>query len=254
KDFTGKYLPHINVCWLVFSEQYIEKYYDEIIKNRNVIEYRGPDIISKSQMIADNKETVEQCEKHGCVYHLIDQAYDVSVDMDIVLSTERLHFRRIRKEDEQELCKILQDEEIMYAWEHGFSAEEVKAWMAKNVTRYINEGFSYWAAIEKETGHIIGLMGPLVEEVCGEQHVGVAYILDKAYWHKGYATEGVKGCIMYAFDALKAHKVIAQIRPENTASRRVAESLGMTVEREIVKVYKGKEMPHLIYTLSRDLE
>ncbi|MGL4522465.1 MAG: adenylate kinase, partial [Bacilli bacterium] len=83
KDFTEKYLPHINVCWLVFSEQYIEKYYDEIIKNRNVIEHRGPDLISKSQMIANNKETLEQCEKHGGVYHLIDQAYDVSVDMDI---------------------------------------------------------------------------------------------------------------------------------------------------------------------------
>lgn len=56
----------------------------------------------------------------------------------------------------------------------------------------------------------------------------------------------------YAFDRLGAQKVIAEIRPENRPSRRVAERLGMWVEREFVKHYRGKEMPHLIYSKTRE--
>ena len=46
-------------------------------------------------------------------------------------------------------------------------------------------------------------------------------------------------------------EVIAEIRPENKKSRRVAERLGMTISGSFVKTYKGKEMPHLIYVLKK---
>ena len=55
----------------------------------------------------------------------------------------------------------------------------------------------------------------------------------------------------YAFTTLHAEEVIAEIRPENTASRRVSEALGLREADSFIKRYKGKEMLHLIYTISR---
>ena len=43
----------------------------------------------------------------------------------------------------------------------------------------------------------------------------------------------------YAFSGLGARRVIAEIRPENRRSRRVAERLGMQVTGEFVKRYHG---------------
>lgn len=170
----------------------------------------------------------------------------------VIYETERLSFRKIKKEDFDELCLILKDSEVMYAWEHAFTDDEVLAWIEKNLSRYGNEGYSYFAVILKETGKLIGLMGPLVEEIEGSKYTGIAYIFNKDYWHKGYALEGAKATLAYAFKVLKADYVIAEIRPENKASRRLAESLNMQIEGEFIKKYKGKEMVHLIYSIKAE--
>lgn len=168
-----------------------------------------------------------------------------------LFQSARLDFRKLAEGDFAALCAILQDERTMYAWEHGFTAEEVHAWVDKNLHRYETDGFSYFAAIRRDTGELIGVMGPLMEEVEDTRHIGIAYILRRDCWHCGYAAEGAAACQQYAFEELHAEQVIAQIRPENTASRRVAERLGMTVTGQFVKTYRGKDMPHLIYAIGR---
>ena len=45
--------------------------------------------------------------------------------------------------------------------------------------------------------------------------MGVAYIFNKSCWGKGYATEAAQASVNYAFGALGAEEVIAEIRPEN---------------------------------------
>ncbi len=172
--------------------------------------------------------------------------------MDWILESERLRFRHIVEADFLSLSDLLQDEEVMYAWEHGFSHEEVRGFMERTFARYREDGFGHFAAIEKETGAFIGVIGPIVEVVEDVPYMGLGYILKKRYWGKGYAVEGAKACMAYAFDRLGAQKVIAEIRPGNRPSRRVAERLGMRVEREVVKHYRGKEMPHLIYSKTRE--
>ncbi len=173
--------------------------------------------------------------------------------MNIVLSSERLLFRKITYDDYIELCKILQNVEIMYAWEHAFTDEEVLDWIKKNLSRYEEDGFSFFAAIDKNTGAFIGVIGPLIETIEGERHIGIAYILAKEYWGRGYASEGAAACIKYAFDTLKTDKVIAEIRPNNTSSLKVAERIGMRQEGEFVKIYKDCKMPHLIYSITKEV-
>ena len=60
-------------------------------------------------------------------------------------------------------------------------------------------------------------------------------MLDRAYWKKGYATEAAAAVIDAAFRTGIAHRVIAMCNPENTASERLMQRLGMRAEGLLVK-------------------
>lgn len=95
-------------------------------------------------------------------------------------------------------------------------------------------------------------MGPLIERINNKSFIGVAYILNKKSWGKGYAIEGIKGCIDYTFKNLNAENVIVQIRTCNKNSRRVAERLNLEVIYKYIRIYDNKEMEHLVYSIDRD--
>lgn len=167
----------------------------------------------------------------------------------IICQTARLILRQLVEEDFPACAAILQDIRVMYAWEHAFSDDEVQEWIAENRRRYLRDGYSYWAVIERERGRQIGLCGLLAEEAGDERLLGLGYIFNHDYWHQGYAEEAARACISYAGDVLAAAEITAQIRPENTASRQLAERLGMSIGGQFIRHYRGKEMPHLIYRM-----
>lgn len=163
-----------------------------------------------------------------------------------LIETERLYLRKLQQEDLSAMSKVLQNEKVMYAWEHAFSAAEVAQWLQDCQRRYEEDGFGYLAVMEKKSGKFIGMAGPLMENIDGSKVPGIGYILDNAYWQQGYAVEAARGSVNYLL-SLGYKKIVAEIRPENHASRRVAEKLGMQIEGELVKHYRGKDMPHLLY-------
>ena len=169
-----------------------------------------------------------------------------------VLETPRMVFRCISHADHQALRPILGDPETMYAWEYGFDDVQISQWVDKCLTRYAKDGYAHYAAIDKKSGALIGLIGLLNEDIGDDIELGVAYILARCHWGKGYAYEGAKGWIDYAFDTLGEARVVADIRPENTASRRVAERLGMRIIGQHVKMVNGKEMMHFIYAIDKE--
>ena len=56
----------------------------------------------------------------------------------MILETERLYLREMNEDDFAALCKILQDEEAMYAYEGAFSDAEVQEWLDRQISRYEN--------------------------------------------------------------------------------------------------------------------
>lgn len=169
-----------------------------------------------------------------------------------MIETDRLILRKINRNDYLDIANILQDIDVMYAWEKSFSDDEVKIWIDENIKRYNNEGYSYFLAINKAEGTVVGVMGPLVEKINNKSFIGIAYILNRKSWKKGYAVEGAKACIEYAFSRLNARNVIAQIRPNNINSIHVAQRLNMKLIDKYVKLYDGKEMEHLIYSIDNE--
>lgn len=165
----------------------------------------------------------------------------------MVLETKRLLLRQMIQDDLPALCRILQDEEVMYAYEHAFSDAEAADWLNRQLQRYKDDGFGLWAVILKESGELIGQCGLTMQEMPEGRVVEIGYLFRKDCWHKGYATEAAIGCKEYAFDTLGVSEVYSIIRDNNIASQNVARRNGMEVCGQFTKHYYGIDMPHLIF-------
>lgn len=171
--------------------------------------------------------------------------------INMILETERLYLRKMNQSDYEALSKMLQDEETMYAYEGAFSDEETQEWLDRQIGRYREYGFGLWAVVLKETDEMIGQCGLTMQQWNGRQVLEIGYLLQRAYWHNGYATEAAKACKEYAFTKLDADEVCSIIRDTNTASQNVALRNGMTVVDKWVKHYRGVDMPHCLYSVMR---
>lgn len=165
----------------------------------------------------------------------------------MVLETKRLLLRQMIQDDLPALCRILQDEEVMYAYEHAFSDAEAADWLNRQLQRYKDDGFGLWAVILKESGELIGQCGLTMQDIPEGRVVEIGYLFRKDCWHKGYATEAAIGCKEYAFDTLGVSEVYSIIRDNNIASQNVARRNGMEVCGQFTKHYYGIDMPHLIF-------
>ena len=169
----------------------------------------------------------------------------------MILETKRLYLREMNQDDFDSLCKILQDEEVMYAYEGAFQDAEVKEWLDRQIARYQKWGFGLWAAVLKETGEMIGQCGLTMQPWKDREVLEIGYLFQKAYWHKGYAAEAAKACKRYAFEVLGADEVCSIIRDTNIASQKVALRNGMTAADQWIKHYRGVDMLHCRYVTLR---
>lgn len=81
RDFDETYLPHIRYVCLVFSRQYIENHFADIIKYANIIEQRLDDGLSVDELIAENEYNLSQCIAYGWEYILLDTIYRQKEEM-----------------------------------------------------------------------------------------------------------------------------------------------------------------------------
>lgn len=169
-----------------------------------------------------------------------------------IIETQRLYLRRLNENDVDALSKILRDEQTMYAYEGAFSEAEVLEWLEKQLTRYQKYGFGLWAVILAETEEFIGQCGLTMQPWKDSEVLEVGYLFRREYWHNGYATEAARACMEYAFRELSAGEVCSIIRDTNTASQQVALRNGMRLADQWVKHYRGVDMPHYRYIITRE--
>ena len=169
----------------------------------------------------------------------------------MILETERLYLREMTQTDFSALCKIIQDDDVMYAYEGAYSAAEAQAWLDKQLRNYAVQGFGLWAVILKDSGEMIGQCGLTMQDFDGRQVLEVGYLLQKSFWHKGYASEAAIVCKEYAFEKLNVDEVFSIIRDTNIASQNVAKRNGMIVCGTFVKHFRNVDMPHLVFSVRR---
>jgi ribosomal-protein-alanine N-acetyltransferase len=96
-------------------------------------------------------------------------------------------------------------------------------------------GFGPWAALEKSTGRWVGRIGlNLLSDWPGPDKWEVGFELAPQFWGQGFATEGARRAIQFAWEETELDRVISVTAPEHCASRRVMEKCGLAFQGEIV--------------------
>ncbi|MEG2814394.1 MAG: GNAT family N-acetyltransferase [Oscillospiraceae bacterium] len=169
----------------------------------------------------------------------------------MILETKRLILRKLSQEDYLPLSKILQNEKVMYAYEHAFSDEETQTWLERQLSRYEKDKIGLWAVILKTTGEMIGQCGLTLQETPEKTVVEIGYLFAEEFWHNGFATEAAIACKEYAFNTLNIDEVYSIIRDTNLASQAVAKRNNMKKISEFTKNYYNVDMPHYVYMVKK---
>lgn len=169
----------------------------------------------------------------------------------MVLETARLVLRRLEETDFEAWSAVLRDPAVMYAYEHGFSGDEVRQWIERQQERYAKYGFGLWAAIEKASGELIGDCGITMQDWNGREVPEIGYHLRRDKWRQGFAIEAAAACREYGFYTLNFPELFSIIRDNNFPSQHVALRNGMAVRGSLTKHYRGIAMPHLVFSVKR---
>ncbi|HET7627667.1 MAG TPA: GNAT family N-acetyltransferase [Bacillales bacterium] len=154
---------------------------------------------------------------------------------DIVLSTERMHLRKLHMGDVERLQRIFSDPIAMKHYPSTKNREETVRWIRWNLESYRKFGIGLWSAEWKASGAFAGQVGLVLQEVEGIQEVEIGYLFVREHWGKGLATEGANACKAYGFRELGFERLVSLIAPANERSIRVAKRIGMTFERTVEK-------------------
>lgn len=157
----------------------------------------------------------------------------------ILFETARLIHRPLTLDDLDALEPMYADPEIRRYFPEGTQTrEQTKEEIEWIIDVYYGKhGYGLWATVLKETGALIGRCGLIPWQQPYGLETEVAYLLDKPYWGRGLAGEAARGIIDYAFGTLRLTKLVCYLLPDNSASARVAQKVGMRFEREMVDEY-----------------
>jgi RimJ/RimL family protein N-acetyltransferase len=141
--------------------------------------------------------------------------------------TTRLRFREMEQSDLDDMAAMLGDPTVMAFYPAPKTRAESAEWIAGMRRRYEEHGHGLWI-IETHDGDFVGDCGLTWQSVNGVPVLEVGYHVRSQMQRRGYATEAARACVDLAARVFAPILLTAIIHPQNTASRRVAEHLGMT--------------------------
>lgn len=127
------------------------------------------------------------------------------------IETKRLLLRPFTAADGEDLYSYLSDPEVV-----RFEPYDVftKADAEKEAARRAGDP-NFFAVVLKKTGHVIGNLYFAPSEY---EKYEFGYVLSRAYWKNGYATEAADALLRDAFAQKKLHRVEAYCHPDNVNS------------------------------------
>jgi ribosomal-protein-alanine N-acetyltransferase len=96
---------------------------------------------------------------------------------------------------------------------------------------WLKHGYGDWAVTDRVHGQLIGHCGLNFIPEAGE--VEVEYSIAKPYWGQGIATEAARASVRFGFEALHLERIIALADPQNIASWRVMEKVGLVYQKDV---------------------
>lgn len=148
-----------------------------------------------------------------------------------VLETERLVLRRLTADDAAFIIELLnQPSFLRYIGDKGVRNTEdaVRYIQTGPVASYDRFGFGLYLVELKEAAVPIGICGLLKRDSLPDVDVGFAFLPD--FWSQGYAFESAAAVMNYGREVLKLRRIVAITSPDNDASVRLLEKIGLRFE------------------------
>ncbi|MBJ6762688.1 GNAT family N-acetyltransferase [Myxococcaceae bacterium JPH2] len=154
------------------------------------------------------------------------------------LTTERLLLRAIHADDVDAVFALHSDPEThRYTGSIGVlhTRDEARALLSRWEEDWSRHGMGYWAVEPRESlGQVVGIGGVRRKEFEGRLVLNLAYRLAAWTWGRGYATELAQAALRFAHEAAADIPLVALIHPDNAPSIRVAERIGLKLQRTLV--------------------
>ena len=177
----------------------------------------------------------------------------------ITLHTERLILRPWTARDREPFAKLCADPKVMNFFPATLTREESDEVAERLSRHFVDYGYGPWIVEEKGGEPFVGFVG--LFNTTFESHftpcVEIAWRLMPAYWGRGYAAEGARASLRFAFEELALPEVVSFTVVANTNSRRVMERIGMRHDApgdfEHPRLPEGSPLRrHVLYRLSRE--
>jgi len=177
------------------------------------------------------------------------------------LRTERLLLRRWRDSDREPFAALNADPVVMEHFPSTADREASDEMVDRIEARFETSGYGLWATEVADggpdDGAFIGFVGlwhpPFDAHFMPAVEVG--WRLAHQYWGRGYAPEGAREALRFAFDVAGLDEVISMTTVGNLRSQRVMEKIGMTRDPagdfDHPLVEPGPHRRHVLYRISR---
>lgn len=108
--------------------------------------------------------------------------------------------------------------------------ERVERLVQRQIDHWGQHGYGWWAVEAVDNTHLIGWSG--LQYLPETDEIEIGYLVAKPYWGTGLATEGALVGMNFGFGKLKIPTIIGIVHPENLASQRVLEKIGLQFQEE----------------------
>jgi RimJ/RimL family protein N-acetyltransferase len=152
------------------------------------------------------------------------------------IQTERLSFRRYRDGDFRFLQSLLANPEVVRFIGNGNTRNRDEAleflyWIYRSYQETPDIGLRLM--VREGDNQRIGHAGLVSQLVDGAEELEIGYWIAPEFWGQGYAKEAAAGIRDYAIGELGKKRMVSLIQPGNEASKKVAQYVGMSLEKEI---------------------
>jgi RimJ/RimL family protein N-acetyltransferase len=160
------------------------------------------------------------------------------------LESDRLVLRRPEARDRDGYAAVFADPEVVrFLGTAPQTREESSAAIERMQRHWDRHGIGLFSVVRKSDRRLLGRVGFLLwdpkrwvhamrEPLAGSLETEIGWTLGSEFWNRGYATEAALACRDWALGELGLTRLVSVIAPGNSASIRVAEKIGETLERE----------------------
>lgn len=151
-----------------------------------------------------------------------------------ILETARLRLRELSEGDADLIFELLTEPSFLRnIGDRGVrTRDDAISYIQRGpIDSYARHGFGMWLVERKDPTASMGMCGLIKRESLADVDIGFAFL--PRFWGQGYARESAEAVMAYGRDTLGLERIVGIVNPDNDASIKVLEAIGLRYDRMI---------------------